>query len=250
MANKISCREGVYGGWEQAASYLPKAGIQYVEVQVREAAELKKVADGYRAKGVTPLTIAGGVNLDDAAAIEKVKAACEAAKQVGIHHYFLSAHGADRAASMAKLRDLGVHAAKCGVTICLETHPPFCLNAAEMLKTMSEVNHPNVRINFDTANVFYYNQNIDSADEIEKVAKYVASVHLKDTDGGFKSGNFPVFGEGVVQFKRIFKTLHGVGFDGPLTMELEGDLMKGLDADGRHGKVVACMKYLKSIGEA
>lgn len=250
MANKISCREGVYGGWEQAAAYLPKAGVKYIELQVREPGDLKKAADGCRAKGVTPLTIAGGVDCDNQASIDTVKKACEIAKQIGVHHYFLSAKGQDRAASMKTLHDLGVHAQGCGVTLCLETHPPFCLNGDEMLKTMSEVNQGNVRINFDTANVFYYNENTDSADELDKAVKYVASVHLKDTDGGFKSGNFPVFGEGVVQFPRIFNTLKKAGFDGPLTMELEGDLMKGLDTDGRHGKVVACMKYLKSIGEA
>ncbi|NOZ23516.1 MAG: sugar phosphate isomerase/epimerase [Planctomycetes bacterium] len=250
MPNKISCREGVYGGWEAAAEYLPKAGIQYIELQVREVDALKTAADGCNAKGVTPLTIAGGVDCDDQASIDKVKAACEVAKEIDVHHYFLSAKGEDRAKSMNILHDLGVHARDCDVTLCLETHPPFCLNGDEMLKTMSEVNQDNVRINFDTANVFYYNENTDSADELDKAVQYVASVHLKDTDGGFKSGNFPVFGEGVVQFKRIFQTLHHNGFDGPLTMELEGNLMKGLDNDGRHEKVVGCMDYLKSIGEA
>ncbi|MEW6360324.1 MAG: sugar phosphate isomerase/epimerase family protein [Planctomycetota bacterium] len=250
MPNKISCREGVYGSWETAAQYLPKAGIRYIELQVREVDALKAAADGCRKKGVTPLTIAGGVDCDDQASIAKVKAACEMAKKIDVRYYFLSAKGQDRAKSMKTLRALGQHARGCGVTLCLETHPPFCLNGSEMLKTMSEVKQDNVRINFDTANVFYYNENTDSADELDKAVKYVASVHLKDTDGGFKSGNFPVFGEGVVQFKRIFKTLHDNGFDGPLTMELEGDLMKGLDNDGRHAKVVGCMNYLKSIGEA
>ena len=250
MANKISCREGVYGGWEAAIEYLPKAGISYIELQVREVDDLAKAAEAGRAKEVIPLTIAGGVDCDDAASIDTVKAACDVAKAIDVQYYFLSAKGEDRAKSMNVLHDLGGHARDCGVTLCLETHPPFCLNADEMLKTMSEVNQDNVRINFDTANVFYYNENTDSADELDKCVSYVASVHLKDTDGGFKSGNFPVFGEGVVQFPRIFKTLHDHGFDGPLTMELEGTLMKGLDADGRHEKVVGCMEYLRSIGEA
>jgi len=33
MENKISCREGVYGGWKQSAEYLPKAGVKYIELR-------------------------------------------------------------------------------------------------------------------------------------------------------------------------------------------------------------------------
>jgi sugar phosphate isomerase/epimerase len=73
-------------------------------------------------------------------------------------------------------------------------------------------------------------------------------MHLKDTDGGFKSGKFPVLGEGVVDFPRIFKTLKDANFDGPLTMELEGDLMAGLNLDQRQEKVAACVNYLRKIG--
>jgi len=119
-----------------------------------------------------------------------------------------------------------------------------------MLATMEAVDHPALRVNFDTANIFYYNEGLDSADELERVIDYVVSVHLKDTDGGFKSGNFPVLGEGVVDFPRIFGTLEDAGFDGPLTLELEGELMRDLDAPGRHEAVKGCMEYLRSIGVA
>jgi sugar phosphate isomerase/epimerase len=249
MQNKISCRESVYGGYEKAVDYLPRAGIRYIEIQQRPPEKLRKVAEYCTAKGVIPLTVSGELNCDDLASVEKVKAVCAAMSRFGIGHYFLSTKGTDRAAGMACLRALGNTANGAGATLCLETHPPFCMNAEEMRKTMNEVNHPNVRINFDTANIFYYNQAMESADELEKIVRYVATVHLKDTDGGFKSMKFPVFGKGVVQFPRIFKTLHAANFCGPLTIELEGPLMKGLDADGIHERVAGCMEYLKSIGE-
>ena len=105
-------------------------------------------------------------------------------------------------------------------------------------------------MNFDTANIFYYNEGLDSADELERVVDFVASMHLKDTDGGFKSPQFPVLGQGVVQFERIFATLERAGFTGPLTLELEGPLMRGLDAPARHQAVLECMEYLQSIGVA
>ena len=204
---KISCREGVYGTIEDAIKYLPLAGIRGVEINVRPEDELKKAAESCRAAGIEPMTLSGGVNCDDSASLQAARDACHAAKTAGIKLFFLSANGNDRPAAMARLRELGMAAEDCGVTICLETHPPFCLNAAEMIRTMEELNHPCVRINFDTANIFYYNQNMDSSDELPKVVDFVSSVHLKDTDGSFKSMSFPVFGEGVVKFPAIFKTL-------------------------------------------
>lgn len=247
MADRISCREGVYGGWQTAADCLPEAGIRFIELDVRERGELRTAADGCRAKGVTPLTIAGGVDACNAASVDAAMAACEAARDIGVQFFFLSAHGADRAAAMKALAGLGRHAAGCGVTICLETHPPFCANTADMLGTMAEVNHPNVRINFDTANVMFYNKGVNSADELEKAIGHVASLHLKDTDGAFQAFNFPVLGEGVVEFPRIFPALHRAKFGGPLTIELEGPVVDNLDAAGRHAAVAACMRYLGKL---
>lgn len=250
MANKISCCETVYGGWQQAIEYLPKAGVKYIELQAGKIDEVAKAAAACRAAGVTPLSIAGDVDACDNASIARVKEGCDLADEIGVRYYFLSAHGEDSDASMAALRLLGEHAAGRRVVLSLETHPPFCLNASEMQRTMAGVEHQNVRVNFDTANIMYYNEGADSVVELAKIVDSVASIHLKDTDGGFHSGNFPVFGEGVVDFPRIFATLHDAGFDGPLTMELEGPLMDGLDAAGTHEKVAACMDYLRSIGEA
>ncbi|MBM4082843.1 MAG: sugar phosphate isomerase/epimerase [Planctomycetes bacterium] len=250
MSGKISCREGVYGGWEKAAEYLPKTGVHYMEVQFRPLADLQKIAAGSKPFGVSILTLAGGVSLDKPESMAALTDAIANAGKLGVTHMFVSAHGADRAASMAKLREFGEKARAAGTTICLETHPPFCLNAAEMLKTMAEVSHPNVRINFDTANVYYYNKNLNSSAELEIVLPFVASVHLKDTDGGFKSPKFPVLGEGVVDFPRVFRALNSVGFSGPLTLELEGPLVQGLDTEKRHEKVAACVNYLRSVGAA
>lgn len=247
---KISCREGVYGTLENALKYLPLAGVRGVEINVRPKEELKKAAEACRAAGIEPMTLSGGVNCDEPASLQAVRDACKSAKAAGIGLFFLSANGNDRPAAMTRLRELGKLAFDCGVTICLETHPPFCLNGVEMLRTMEEIHHPGVRINFDTANIFYYNQNMDSANELQKVVDFVSSVHLKDTDGSFKSMSFPVFGEGVVKFPAIFKTLAGARFSGPCTMELEGPLLDGLDADGCHAKVLACVGYLKKIGVA
>jgi len=248
VERKLSCREQVYAGWQNAIEFLPKIGIKYMEVQARPDADIPAIARSAREKGVTVLTLATSVELDNDESVAAFKKALDAAQQIGVHHFFVSAKGADRPSCMGVLKQLAEEAKQREVTICLETHPPFCQNADDMLRTMADVNHPNVRVNFDTANIFYYNEGVNSADELPRVVEYVASVHLKDTDGGFKSNNFPVFGEGVVDFRRIFDTLDKAGFDGPLTIELEGPVMRGLDPEGRHAKVSQCVDYLRGIG--
>ena len=85
---------------------------------------------------------------------------------------------------------------KSGITLALETHKGPTQNAAAMLALMSEVDHPHVRLNFDTGNIAYYNHGVDPCDELEKVKHLVRNVHLKDNRGGFEDWYFPAVGDG------------------------------------------------------
>ncbi|MFW5868753.1 MAG: sugar phosphate isomerase/epimerase family protein [Armatimonadota bacterium] len=249
--SKYSVREPVYRGWENAVRLLPETSIRGFEVGVKPAEEFADIVEALRDAGIEPMTAAFAVKLHDEASLAAYLGALDAVADAGIPILFTSASGeedVDRA--MGLLCDLADEAARRDIVISLETHPPYCENADLMLRTMEAVDHPAMRINFDTANIFFYNEGLDSADELERVIDYVASVHLKDTDGGFKSNTFPVLGEGVVQFERIFETLQAADFDGPLTLELEGELMRDLDPEGRHQAVIDCMDYLRSIGVA
>lgn len=249
-SRRFSCRESVYPSWEKAVALLPEAGIGGLEVNGRPADALAEVVTGIRAGGLEPMTLAGGVKLDDQASVAAYGAAIDAAGRQGIPILFTSAHGGEWDFAMGKLRELAEIAAERGVTIALETHPPFCLNATAMLATMQAVDHPHLAVNLDTANIYYYNEGLNSADELERVVEHVVSLHLKDTDGGFRSMNFPVLGEGVVDFERIFAILDDAGFEGPLTLELEGPLTSGKGVQERHAAVMASMAYLRSIGVA
>lgn len=252
MSRKFSCREPVYASWQDAVSLLPNAGVHYLEAQMRPAEELGAVVTGAAEHGVTVLTVAGGVNLDSDESVATYLARLDAAAQFGVPIAFTSASGKekDRDYYMGRLRELAAEAERRGVVISLETHPPFCQNADQMLATVDAVAHSHLKINLDTANIFYYNHGLDSADELEKIVDHVASLHLKDSDGSYESFDFPVLGRGVVRFERIFATLDDAGFDGPLTLELEGPVVGGKDRDERHAAVVACMEYLRSIGVA
>jgi L-ribulose-5-phosphate 3-epimerase len=156
----------------------------------------------------------------------------------------------ERRRTIAHLGRLGECAAECGLTLALETHKGPTQNARAMLELMSDVDHPSVRINFDTGNIGYYNSGLDPCDELEGVSHLVANVHLKDSRGGFEDWYFPALGEGgAVDFVRVRQILDDAGFSGPYTIEIEGiggEPEPGLEE--RHKRIARSVAHLRACG--
>jgi inosose dehydratase len=157
---------------------------------------------------------------------------------------------AERRVMVESLRSLGDTAAELGVTISLETHKGPTQNADAMLALMGAVDHPQVRLNFDTGNIGYYNPGADPVAELDRVKHLVRSVHLKDNRGRPEDWYFPAVGDGgAVDFRRVRETLDAVGFAGPYTIEIEGiqgEPEPGLD--GRVERVARSVRHLKECG--
>jgi inosose dehydratase len=160
------------------------------------------------------------------------------------------ADAAERRTVIEHLRRLGETAGSLGVTVALETHKGPTQNADAMLALMAEVDHPHVRLNFDTGNIAYYNQGVDPAAELGRVAHLVRNVHLKDNRGGFEDWYFPAVGDGgAVDFVRVRQVLDSVGFRGSYTIEIEGiggEPEPGLE--GRVERVRRSVEHLKRCG--
>ena len=156
----------------------------------------------------------------------------------------------ERDVVVGHLRRLGDLAESLGMDLSLETHKGPTQDAEAMLALMAEVDHPRVRLNFDTGNIAYYNRGADPVDELEKVKHLVRSVHLKDNRGGFEDWYFPAIGEGgAVDFRRIREIMDGVGFVGPYTVEIEG--IGGEPEPGpevRRERVARSFDHLRSCG--
>jgi inosose dehydratase len=156
----------------------------------------------------------------------------------------------ERTAVVGHLRRLGDTAADCGVTLALETHKGPTQNARAMLDLLRQVEHPHVRLNFDTGNIAYYNENADPCDELEQVKHLVKNVHLKDNRGGFEDWYFPAAGDGgSVDFTRVRRILDGVGFTGPYTIEIEGiggEPEPGLEI--RQERIQRSLAHLRACG--
>jgi L-ribulose-5-phosphate 3-epimerase len=217
MKNVLSSRTGSY-------EVLQKLGIEGVEIGPPAPDRVDALKAELSKYGLKAMSIGGGVDLVNEDGVEKFDRLLNAAVSMGSKIIFVSAKASDdipREVTYERLRKIGDKAAANGITVCIETHPILCHNGDVALKTMEGVNHKNIRMNFDTANIYYYNENVDAVEELKKVAKYVGSVHLKDTDGAPRSFSFPPLGEGIVDFPEVFRILNELGFHGPFTFELE-----------------------------
>ncbi|RPI06313.1 MAG: sugar phosphate isomerase/epimerase, partial [Zetaproteobacteria bacterium] len=67
-----------------------------------------------------------------------------------------------------------------GVVIALENHGDLLDCGQQVLEFIREVDHPAVRVNYDTGNAWYYSKGtIDPVEELAQIAPVVAHVHVK-----------------------------------------------------------------------
>ncbi len=190
--------------------------------------------------------------LEDDGLPERMAGQAAVAADLGADYMFTSAGGEGMSLAEAgeRLRRLGDAVGAYEVSLALETHPELCTNADRMEATMAVVDHPWVGVNYDTANVLYYNHGIDTIDQLRRCISQVRGVHLKDTSGGYHDHDFPVFGEGVVDFAAVYEVLGQAGYDSACCMELEGPVFGRGDPDDLAAKVARCVDHLKSVGVA
>ncbi|GMU24644.1 MAG: hypothetical protein AMXMBFR13_47180 [Phycisphaerae bacterium] len=251
MSNLIACRLASYGAYQDRAwTHLPEIGILHMELPVPAPTERETIRRRLKEHGLQASSLQGTCDITQPDAPGIMQPQLEACRELGAGICFLSvkAKDTDRSVVWDRLRQIGDAAQALGVTVALETHPDLVTNGDEAVATMEAVNHPNIRINFDTANVYFYNQNVTAVGELRKTLAFVAAVHLKDTTGGYQDWNFPALGTGVVEFPEVFGLLNYRGFHGPFTMELEGT--KGVERNEAQqlAYIGDSVAYLRRIG--
>lgn len=254
MINILSCRIGSYGAFSlHAYEHLGEIGVKHIERGLpasREEADMLEEMLGDMGLDVTSFQVQLDP-LDDKRFPSQVDDAIAMATRFGTRVLFTSIkapeRGKDRDKVFDRLRGLGERLESHGLRACLETHPTLVTNGAVGKASMERIRHPAVCINFDTANMYYYNKGIDAVKELDLVLPHVGSVHLKDTNGKFKTWCFPALGDGIVDFPAIVQKLDAAGFRGPYTMEIEGIEGEKLDLDGTKARIAKSVEYMRSI---
>ncbi len=119
-----------------------------------------------------------------------------------------------------------------------------------MLSTMERLDHPCIRLNFDTGNILYYNAGADVVGELRQVVSFVRHVHLKDHSGGVGEWYFPALGAGgAVDFAKVHNVLMDAVFDGPCSLEIEGIAGEPpLSLAQTHQRIVNSIAHLRTCG--
>lgn len=251
MRNLLACNLGSYRGYSQAAyRHLPEIGVFHVEIKLPAVEQVDEVAERLARHGLAVSSVQVPIDLHDPEAAATFGRNAVLVRRLGAPVVFTSvkAGDLDRQVAYERLRQIGDVAGQYDLIVCLETHPDLVTNGDEGRQTMEGVGHERVRINFDTANIYYYNQGTTAVEELEKVLPYVGAVHLKETNGGYKAFHFPALGDGVVDFKGVFDRLASRGFYGPYTMELEGIQGEQLSEADVLARVERSVHHLRQLG--
>jgi L-ribulose-5-phosphate 3-epimerase len=131
---------------------------------------------------------------------------------------------------------------------CASNRQTFALEtgqepAATLKQFIGDVNRPNLRVNFDPANMILYGTG-DPIEALEVVKPWVVTVHCKDGDWPAAPGALGVeqpLGKGAVGIPRFIAKLKEIGYTGPLTIERE------VHGDQQRKDIQAAVSLLRSL---
>jgi sugar phosphate isomerase/epimerase len=122
---------------------------------------------------------------------------------------------------VAVTRELADYCRANGQRLHLETGQE---SADALVEFLGQVGRENLFVNFDPANMILYGSGEPIA-ALRRLGGYVRSVHCKDAtwaaSPGQQWGNEVPFGSGDVGAETFLRTLHEIGYAGPLTIERE-----------------------------
>ena len=246
----LAVRVHSYGKYQDIAyAHLQEIGVHYIFISVPAPEEADATLAELKKYGLTPLVMRGSADLSLASFAQELAPQLATCEKMGVHYLFLSAKRgeASKDLAFARLREAGDVAAKHGVIIALETHPDLGTNGDVQRQTMRATDHRNVRVNFDTANITYYNHDTTAAAELAKSIGYVGTVEFKDHNGEFETWDFPVLGQGVVDFPQIVEMLKKHGYSGPVTLEFEGTKGVELTEEQTKQAIAACVAQARAL---
>jgi sugar phosphate isomerase/epimerase len=239
---QIACGDPHHAAWEEGDALPAAARASGLRLT---GAMLGFPGEDY----TTPQTIRRTGGFGDPALrperLERFQWALERTRELGLEDLMLHAGfvpepgDPDRKAFLNTLGQVSALAFDRGVTVAFETGQ----ETADLLRlTLDELKCPNLKVNFDPANMLLYDKG-DPLRAVEILGPDIRSVHVKDanrpTTPGLWGDEVPL-GRGQVNIKAFVKALKKAGYRGPLCIEREVGDQEGRVADLAHG-----LRYLR-----
>jgi L-ribulose-5-phosphate 3-epimerase len=235
MANPLAGHTNSYHtyGFDEALAGIAAAGFRHVELSAvpgwtehvdldADPADVRLRVEGFGLQAVSlsahsDLTTREGVT-------HGVKAVGWAARYgIPVVNTAVGGHSSadeNEAAFLANVGELADAADAAGVVVALEIHGDIMASSDVTIPLLEKIGRDSIRINYDTGNVEFYSGE-RAVDDLPKITRQLAHVHLKDTAGGKGNWDFPAVGDGTVDFRRVLEILRGAGYDGPYSVEIE-----------------------------
>ena len=254
MKNIFACVGG-YGGYEHIMyEHLSSIGVNHLQIPAPSPSEVEGVKGELDGHGFAAVALTAKYQDEDTTATDAATAdwmdAFDAASHmdVSIVHSSVKAHPGAESNVYDWLSKMGDAAAARDIMLVLETHPTLLHNGEVCLELIRAVDHPSVRINFDTGNISFYTDGGDAVAELEKIAPYVACTHLKDHDGVFDAWHFRTLSEGAVDFAAVLRILKSVDYTGPYILQPEGVRGEDLTEAQTKERIERSFEHLRNLG--
>lgn len=223
-------------GLNEALEGIAAAGFHFVELSAvrgwteqisldADARTLGNVLRKLNELALVPVSLSGHSDLTTKQGLQDGLKALDLTERLGIPimntaiggHY---SEQEDEAGFFENIGELASAAQVKGITIGIEIHGDITATAQKAVPIIERIGHPNVGINYDSANVEFYS-GVLAEDDVKYSLPYLVHFHLKDTKGGFKNWNFPAIGKGRVDFAKILRICKRGGYTGPYSVEIE-----------------------------
>ena len=220
--------------WGDTEKVLREAGITIVSGMVRCLGEDYATLDSIRVTG----GIAPDATWDQN--VKNISAAAAIAKKLGLklvtfHAGFLPAE--ESHPTFAKMRQRLDTVADIfmvqNILLGLETGQE---TAQELAALLHKLNHPNIGVNFDPANMLMYDKG-DPVKALHSLAPWIRQVHIKDAKRAKTPGTWGeevVVGKGEVDWRGFFTTFKHVVFNVNLVIEREFGNSRAADIRAAH----------------
>jgi L-ribulose-5-phosphate 3-epimerase len=222
---------------DEALEGIAAAGYKFVELTAvhgwsehvpldADARTLGRIQRKLNQLALVPVSLSGHSDLTTKEGLEKGLLALDLCERMGIDLMNTSigghsSHDESESAFMGNIGALADAAAERDIMIGIEIHGDITSSGRKAIPIINKIGRPNVRINYDTANIEFYDGGTKAEDDLPETVPFLVHLHAKDHIGGARQWNFPAPGEGQINWRKLMDILEKGGYTGPISVEIE-----------------------------